>query len=149
MSELLVIGFDEKHKADEVMLEVLKEEQEHMVDLEDAVVVTKNAAGKIRVKPYYDLLAATRGTQSQFWGTLITNLLEDSDQETLAKIGINKQSCESIEQMMQPNSSAIFVLLKSIDFEQATARIEKYQGKILRHNLPSGSEAELLQAISG
>lgn len=131
MSELLVIGFDEKHKADEVMLEVLKEEQEHMVDLEDAVVVTKNAAGKIRVKPYYDLLAATRGTQSQFWGTLITNLLEDSDQETLAKIDINKQSCESIEQMMQPNSSAIFVLLKSIDFEQATARIEKYQGKIL------------------
>ncbi len=148
MSELLVIGFDEKHKADEVMLEILKEEQENLVDLEDAVVVTKNAAGKIRVKPYYDLLAATRGTQSQFWGTLITSLFEDSDGEVLAKIGINQQSCESIEQMMQPNSSAIFVLLKSIDLAEATARIQQYQGKILHYNLPSASEAELLQAIS-
>ena len=74
MIELLVIGFAEKYQADEVMLEILKEEQEKLVDLEDAVVVTKNTAGKIRVKPYYDLIAATRGTQSQFWGTRVLSL---------------------------------------------------------------------------
>ena len=61
MSQLLIAGFNEKYKADEVMLDLLKTEQQHLADLEDAVVVTKNSRGKIRVKPYYDLLAATQG----------------------------------------------------------------------------------------
>ncbi len=148
MSQLLVAGFNEKYKADEVMLDLLKKGQQHLDDLEDAVVVTKNAQGKIRVKPYYDLLAATQGNKSKFWGSIITTLFESSDQEALSKIGLNNQICLEIQEMMQPNSSIIIVLVEKINLEQATVDIQKYQGKVLHTTLSFESEEELLKALS-
>ncbi len=148
MSQLLVAGFKEKYKADEIMLDLLKKEQQHLVDLEDAVVVTKNTQGKIRVKPYYDILAATQGHKSQFWGSIITTLFESSDQEALSKIGLNEQICSEIQDMMQPNNSVIIVLLENINLEKATAEIQKYQGKVLHTALTVESEEELLKALS-
>ncbi len=73
------------------MLDLLKKEQQHLADLEDAVVVTKNSQGKIGVKPYYDLLAAVQGHRSQFWGSIVSSLLETSDPETLSKIGLTEK----------------------------------------------------------
>ena len=148
MSQLLVAGFNEKYKADEVMLDLLKKGQQHLDDLEDAVVVTKNTQGKIRVKPYYDLLTATQGNKSQFWGSIITTLFESSDQEALSKIGLNNQICLEIQEMMQPNSSIIIVLVENINLEQATEELQKYQGKVLHTTLSFESEEELLKALS-
>ena len=148
MSQLLVAGFNEKYKADEVMLDLLKKEQQHLVDLEDAVVVTKNSQGKIRVKPYYDLLAAVQGHKSQFWGSIINTLFESSDQEALSKIGLNEQICSEIQEMMQTNNSVIIVLLENINLEKATAEIQKYQGKVIHTALTFDNEEELLKALS-
>lgn len=148
MSKLIVVGFNEKYKADEVMLDLLKQEQQHLADLEDAVVITKNLEGKIRVKPYYDLLAATQGHKAQFWGSIISTLLESSDQEALSKLGVNEEIRSEIKEMIKPNSSAILVLLKKINFEEAVAEIQKYQGKILHTNLTFDSEEALLKALS-
>ena len=148
MSQLIVVGFNEKYKADEVMLDLLKKEQQHLSDLEDAVVITKNIQGKIRVKPYYDLLATTQGHKAQFWGSIISTLFESSDQEALSKLGINEEICSEIREMIEPNSSAIIVLLKKINFEEAMADIQKYQGKILHTNLPFDSEEAALKALS-
>ncbi len=148
MSELLVVGFQEKYKADEVMLNIIKKEQHHLVALEDAVVLTKNAQGKVRVKPYYDILSATQGHKSQFWGSIVSTLLESSDQEALSKIGLDQKICSDLRQMLQPNSSAILVLLKKIDLEQALAGIQEYQGKILYATLNLEGEQELLQTLN-
>ena len=148
MSQLLVVGFKEKYKADEVMLDIIKKEQQHLVDLEDAVVVTKNSQGKVRVKPYYDILSATKGHKSQFWGSIISTLLESSDQEALSKIGLDRQVCSNLREIIKPNSSAILALIKKIDLEGAVAEIQKYQGKVLYATLALESEEELLQALS-
>ena len=148
MSQLLVVGFKEKYKADEVMLDAIKKEQQHLVDLEDAMVITKNAEGKVRVKPYYDILSANQGHKSQFWGSIISTLLESSDQEALSKIRLDRKICSELEQMIEPNSSAIFVLLKNIDFERAAAAIQEYQGKVLYVTLNSENEEELLLTLN-
>ncbi len=147
MSKLLIVGFNEKYKADEVLLDIIKEEKAELADLEDAVVVTKNAQGKIRVKPYYDILSATRGEKSEFWGVMILSLLENDNQEALVKIGFNQEICSQIEEMMKPNSSAIFILLKKVDFEQAKTKIEKYQGQLLNITLSHQDEKELLSTL--
>ena len=148
MSKLLIAGFNEKYKADEVMLELLKEEQQNRADLEDAVVVTKNTQGKLRVKPYYDLLSSIKGHKSQFWGSIVSTLLDTSDQEALSKMGLDRQICSEIQEMMKPNSSIIIVLLKKVDLEQAIAEIQKEQGTILHTTLAFENEEELLKALS-
>jgi hypothetical protein len=44
MSDLVVIGFSDEFKADEVRLELMKLQSEYLLDLEDAVVAVKRAA---------------------------------------------------------------------------------------------------------
>ena len=53
MSELVVVSFEGKFQAEDVLLRLLKLEQASLLDLDDAVVVTKNTAGKVRVKGYH------------------------------------------------------------------------------------------------
>jgi len=47
MSDLLVILFDDEFKAEEVRLDLLKRQNEHLVDLDDAVVVVMKKMVKV------------------------------------------------------------------------------------------------------
>ena len=49
MSTLVVIGYNEIHKAEEVRLTLVKLQRDYLIDLEDAVAVTKDAKGKIKL----------------------------------------------------------------------------------------------------
>ncbi len=152
MSQLLIVGFKEKYKADEVMLELLTKERQYQFDLEDAIVVTKNFQEQLRVKSYYDLLPATEGQKSESLGFINSTLFESSDQEALAKIGLNQQIIAEIRELMKPNSSIIIVvlinLINKVNLEQIMAEIQKYQGKVLYTTLTFDSGKELFTALS-
>ncbi|WP_203564072.1 DUF1269 domain-containing protein [Deefgea sp. CFH1-16] len=49
MSSLVVVGYDNMYKAEEVRLALRKLQTEYLIDLEDAVVATKDAAGKVKL----------------------------------------------------------------------------------------------------
>ncbi len=70
MSDLIVVGFDNELKADEVLYKLEEMQKEHLVDLEDAVVVIKNQKGKVKVKQTYDLVSAG-ALSGGMWGSLI------------------------------------------------------------------------------
>ena len=42
MSDLIVIGFKDEFKADEVLIDLMKLQREYLIDLEDAAVVVRN-----------------------------------------------------------------------------------------------------------
>ena len=147
--ELIVVGFSEKYKADEVMLEILKSESKLLTELEDIVVVTKNAAGKIRVKPYFDLIAETRGRKSEFWGIFIQTLFEDDEKTSLENIGIDQQFCQKLDTNMPINSSAIFILVHNkLNPEEVITKINKYNGVLLRSSLIQENENQLYSSLS-
>src|SRR5262245_28033792 len=70
MSTLVVIGYDNEIKAEEVRLELLKMQKEYLIDLVDAVVVTRDDKGKVRLRQMYNMTAAG-AVSGGFWGTLI------------------------------------------------------------------------------
>jgi uncharacterized membrane protein len=72
MSELVIVSFESKFTAEDVLLRLLKLEQENLLDLDDAVVVTKNTAGKIRVKGYHDLTSPVPELGNELWGGIIS-----------------------------------------------------------------------------
>ena len=47
MSTLVVVGYDDPYKAEEVRLKLRKLQSEHLLDLEDAVVAVKDENGKV------------------------------------------------------------------------------------------------------
>src|SRR5690349_13631470 len=74
MSELIVIGFDAMDEADKVLLKLNNLKKEYLVDLEDAVVVVRDEAGKVHLKQSLNLTAvgATSGLLSgSLWGGLV------------------------------------------------------------------------------
>ena len=46
MSTLVVIGYDDQFKAEEVRLSLMKMQKDYLIDLEDAVVAVKDQEGK-------------------------------------------------------------------------------------------------------
>ena len=50
MSELVVVGFKDAEEADRVLLRLAKLKKEHLIDLEDAVVVIRDEAGRVHIK---------------------------------------------------------------------------------------------------
>ena len=50
MSILIVVGYQDIHKAEEVRLQLGKLQRDYLLDLEDAVVVVKNDKGKVKVQ---------------------------------------------------------------------------------------------------
>jgi hypothetical protein len=74
MGQLVVLGFDGITAADEVLNKVRSLKAQHLIDLEDAVVVERDADGKVHVKQAVNLtrLGATSGGLSgAFWGMLV------------------------------------------------------------------------------
>ena len=70
MSTLVVIGYDDQFKADEVRLKLLKMQKDYLIDMEDAVVAVKDPKGKVRLHQAVNLTAAG-AVSGGFWGALI------------------------------------------------------------------------------
>lgn len=132
MSELVVLGFKGKYQADEMLLELLKLEQEHLVDLEDAVVVTKNAEGKIRVKPCHDLVRPG-DLSNELWGGIISSVIFHRSLQLIddPSSPFDESFLLKVEEMLQPNSSALFILVRDGDPEKVISSLHNTEGHLL------------------
>ena len=69
MSELIVTVFANEFRAEEVRLDLLKMQHEHLVDLEDAVVLVRNRRGKVKLH-HMSHLTIEGAVSGGFLGTL-------------------------------------------------------------------------------
>ncbi|WP_414756645.1 DUF1269 domain-containing protein [Anabaena sp. CCY 9910] len=142
MSELVVVNFDDKYKADEALLELLKLEQEYLADLEDAVIITKNAQGKIRVKPYHDLVKPG-DLSNELWGGIISSTFFHRFL-TIKESVFDSNFLTEVEESLKPNSSSLFVLINYAHPEKIIAEFHRFEGKLIRTTL-SKHQIENLQ----
>lgn len=70
MSNLVVIGFNDEHTAFEMRAKLIKLQKEYLLEMEDVVVVTKDAKDKVKLHQAVNLTAAGAAGGS-FWGMLI------------------------------------------------------------------------------
>ena len=73
MSNLVILGFDGLHTADEVLNKLRALQKEYLIDLEDACVVERDSEGKVHMKQAVNLVhlgAATGGSRGAIIGVL-------------------------------------------------------------------------------
>lgn len=158
MSELIVIGYDDPFRADEVRLELLKLQREYLVDLEDAVVAVKNKDGKVRLHQAFPL-TAMGATGGGFWGALIGLIFMNpllgaavgagagALSGALSDIGINDDFMKQLAQGFTPNTSALFVLVRKVTADKVLEDIRGSGGKILQSSLSHADEVRLQEAL--
>src|SRR6187549_411701 len=70
MSNLIVIGFSNEADAFAMRAELAKLQSQYLIEMEDAVVLTRDAKGKVQLHQAMNLTAAG-AVSGGFWGMLI------------------------------------------------------------------------------
>ena len=167
MSTLIVLDFDGIHTADEVLNKVRSLQKEYLVDLEDACVVERDGAGRIHIKQAVNLTAfgaTSGGTWGAVWGGLVGLLFLNplagmavgalvgagagAVSGSLADYGIGNEFVKKLGETIPVNSSALFVLVKSVTEDKVLAEIEPYKPRVLKTSLSNEDEARLRAALS-
>ncbi len=158
MSDLIVVGFKDEFKADEVMSELRRLQSEYLVDLEDAAVVIRNQEGKVKIKQAQELVAAG-AVSGSYWGILLSVIFFNpifalvgaaagALSGALTDIGIDDNFMRDLGSTIEPGTSAIFVLVRKSTPDRVLADLSKFEGKVLRTSLSKEDEAKLQAALS-
>ena len=159
MSTLVVIGYDDLHKAEEVRLMLRKMQKDYLIDLEDAVVAVKDASGKIKLHQAVNLTAAGAASGG-FWGALIgliflnpllglaVGATAGAVSGALSDVGIDDNFMKDLAASMKPGSSALFVLVRKATPDKVLDELKGTGGKVLRTSLSHDDEAKLQTALS-
>src|SRR5215475_13686017 len=159
MSTLVVIGYDDQFKADEVRLKLLKMQKDYLIDMEDAVVAVKDPKGKVRLHQAINLTAAGAVTGG-FWGTLIgliflnpllglaAGAAAGALSGALTDVGIDDNFMKNLANTMKPGSSVLFVLVRKVTPDRVVEELKGTGGTILKTSLTHEDEAKLQAALS-
>ena len=168
MAELVVVGFDSPTEADRALMELARLQKEYLIDLEDAVVAIRQPDGKVNLKQSINLVgvgAASGGLSGAVWGSLVGLLFlnplagmalggllgagSGALSGSLVDYGINDDFIRQIGQTLQPNTSALFVLVRKAQPEKVLSEMSSFRGRVIRSSLSPEQERRLQEALSG
>lgn len=160
MSTLVAILFDDPTTAFEMRTALMKMQKEHLIELEDSVVVTKTDKGKIKLDQVMNLTSAG-AIGGGFWGMLIGLIFLNpllgaaigaSAGALSAKftdIGLNDQMMREIAESFEPNSSALFLLVRRATADKVLEGLREFagKGKVFKTSLNKDEESTLREAL--
>jgi uncharacterized membrane protein len=158
MTTLVVIGYEDQFKADEVRLTLLKMQKDYLIDLEDAAVAVKDQKGKVRLHQAVNLTAAG-AVSGGFWGSLIglmflnpllgfaVGAASGAVSGALTDVGVNDNFMKELAATMSPGSSALFVLVRKATPDKVLDEVKGTGGKVLKTSLSHEDEAKLQAAL--
>lgn len=159
MSKLIIVSYDDEHKAEEMRLKFLKMQKEYVVNIEDAVVVVKNRDGKVKLQQMVNLpvLGASGGG---FWGLLVGILFlhpllglavgaaAGAVSGALSDVGIDDAFMKNLAATFTPGSSALCILLNNPTMDKMLDELRGSGGTVLQTSLSHENEARLQSALN-
>jgi len=168
MSDLVVVSFKGEDTADRVLNKLQELQKEHLIDLEDACVVVRDAKGKIHLKQAVDLVrmgalsgAAWGGLFGVLVGALLLNPLAGlatgmavgagtgALSGALSDYGIDDDFMRSTGQNIEAGSSALFILVRRVNFDKVLPELKPLGGKVMKTSLTNDQEERLRKALEG
>jgi uncharacterized membrane protein len=159
MATLVAIGYESEIKAEEVRLALLKMQKEYLIDLLDAVVVVRDADGKVKLRQMYNLTAAG-AVSGGFWGMLVGMIFMNplfgfaigtgagALSGALRDVGIDDNFMKNLAETLKPGTAALCVLIRQMTEDKVVDEIRKFGGTVLKTNLCHENEAKLQAALS-
>ena len=140
MSNLIVVSFPEEQLAFELRAALVQMQKEYLIEMEDVVIVTKDAAGKIKLHQAMNLTAVGAATGG-FWGLLIGMLFLNpllgaavgagagALSGRFTDLGIDDDFMKTLAEQFQPGCAAVFILVKKVTPDKVLAGLEQFKGK--------------------
>jgi uncharacterized membrane protein len=159
MSTLLAIAYPDRETADRVRTELLQATKEHLVKLEDAVVVEHEPGGKIKLHQAMSP-TATGAAGGAVWGGLIGLLFlapvvgmavgaaSGALGGKIADVGVNDSFMKDLGAKLQPGTAALIVLGSTDARDKVIERVRSYGGDVIQTSLSSDEEQHLREALA-
>jgi uncharacterized membrane protein len=158
--EMVVVAFEDEHKADEVLTTLKQLDVEAAVDLKSAAVVKRDSEGKVKIRETKDFDAkqgaiggaVAGGLMGLLTGKLVLGALLGAAGGAAAghgiDMGLNDEYLRSVGESLGSGTSALVALVAFERVERAMAELDKFEGgTILRHTLSDEVYQQLSDAV--
>jgi len=160
MSDLLVIEFPTETQADEARQKLLAMQSEYLIELGDAVVVTKCPEGHVKLNQLFQPVRSG-AVSGMFWGALVGLLFmmplvgaavgaaSGALSGKLTDVGINDEFMKKVGKTLQSGNSALFLLVRKMTTDKVAAALQGSGGTVLRSSFDETKESALQSALAG
>lgn len=159
MSTLVALAFNDEKTAFDMREKLLSMQKEYLIEMEDAVVVTKSAEGKVKLHQAVNL-TATGAVGGTFWGMLIGMLFLNpllgaavgagtgALTGALTDIGIDDKFMKDLATSIDSGHAMLFVLVRRATTDKVLEGLKGFQGTIIQTSLAKDQEEQLRQVLS-
>lgn len=160
MSTLVAVVFHDESTAFEMRAALAKMQSQYLLEMDDAVVVTRDLKGKIKLHQAVSLTAAGAATGA-FWGLLIGLLFFNpllglavgagagALSGKLTDLGVDNKTAKELGDELTPGSSALVVLLRNVTADKVLDRLKQFAGKgrVFQTSLSKDDEKSLREVL--
>ena len=160
MSTLIAIVFHDESTAFEMRAALAKMQKQYLLEMEDAVVVTREPNGKTKLHQAVSLTGAG-AVGGAFWGLLIGLLFLNpllgaavgagagALSGKFSNLGLDDKMMKDIGKSLTPGSSALFVLLRKVTADKVLDGLKQFagKGKVFQTSLDKDDEKSLREAL--
>jgi uncharacterized membrane protein len=145
--------FDSRDEASRVRQTLRELERSGRLSLDDAAVIRKDADGKLNVDNEVDRGVKIGAIGGGLLGLLLSfmfpllGIVVGAAGGALADLGIDQQFVKDVSGSLQPNSSALFIIVRDAAPDVVIAALEPYQGTLYHTSLDPTVEAEIRDAL--
>lgn len=156
MADLLIVAFPDEAAAFAARGEMANLQKEYLIEMEDIVVVTRDAEGKIKLHQPVSLTAAG-AVSGTFWGMLIGMLFfmplfgaavgaaGGALGGALTDIGIDDKFLKECGAKLKNGQAAVAILIRKMTADKVLEGLEKagIKGDVVQTSLSNDAEAKL------
>ncbi len=160
MSTLIAIGYPDEATAFAAEAEAQRLAKDLILQPDALAVVTRNTEGHIKVSTTHHAVGIGAG-YGMWWGMLfgilffvpILGMAVGAGLGALMgkaqKTGIDQAFQEQVRDLLQPGSSALFMILEQATGDKAVEALSQYGGTVLKSSLSHEDEQALQEALHG
>ena len=160
MSNLIAIAYPDMNTAEEVMSTLGRLQVERSIELEDAVIVSRDGEGKVKLHQ----ARSTTGVGAAggaMWGGLIGLLFlapllgmavgaaTGAVTGKLADVGVDDSFLKELGEKLAPGMAGVIVLVRRSTPDKVLPEISQYGGTVLQSSLDDDAETRLNEALQG
>jgi|SRR6266702_2597151 len=160
MADLIAIGYPDEPTAEAAADEARRLARDLIIEPDAIAVIARDKEGKYHVHTSHHLVGSG-ATWGMFWGLLFGLLFfvpvfgmaigagMGALMGKVTKTGIDKQFQDQVRDMLQPGTSALFLMVEKVTPDKAVEAMSKYGGTVLKTSLSKEGEQELQEALHG
>ncbi len=160
MATLVAIGYPDETTATAASLEANQLAKDMIIQPDAIAVIIRDKDGEFHVTTNHHAVGGG-ATWGMFWGFLFGMLFFvpffgmavgaglGALMGKMSKGAIDKEFQSQVRDMLQPGTSALFLVVEKVTPDKAIDALSRYGGTVLKSSLSKETEAELQEALHG